>query len=88
MAKKPQNLPVIYKPASELLPDNDQWTNRFKVKSASSNRMYTIAQNKKKRHFACDCPGWKRHRKCKHLEHLALPNYEQAHEIELKQTNG
>ena len=30
----------------ELLPDNKMWTNRFSIKSESSSRLYTIAQNK------------------------------------------
>lgn len=29
-----------------LLPDNDRYTNRFEVKSESSNRLYIVAQNK------------------------------------------
>ena len=31
---------------STLLPDNDQWTNRFQIKSSSSNRLYVIAQKR------------------------------------------
>ena len=60
-------------PTSSRLPDNDQWTNRFKIKSQSSNRVYVVAQNKGKRHFGCSCPGWIHHRNCKHLKALQLP---------------
>lgn len=60
-----------------ILPDNDQWTNRFEVRSSSSNRVYIIAQHKSKKYFGCSCPGWKIHRKCKHLTALGLPGFEQ-----------
>ena len=63
-------------PTSSRLPDNGQWTNRFKIHSSSSNRVYTIAQNKTKKHFGCSCPGWIYHRKCNHLTQLGLPNHE------------
>ena len=52
------------------LPDNNQWTNRFQIKSESSTRLYTVAQNKSGGHWACSCFGWKRHRHCKHLDRL------------------
>jgi uncharacterized Zn finger protein len=63
------------------LPDNSQWTNRFQVKSESSNRLYVIAQHKVKRFWGCSCPGWKIHRKCKHLAALMLPAYEKPFEL-------
>lgn len=50
-----------------LLPDNDQWTNRFEVHSETSSRVYIIAQNKANKTWGCSCMGWKRHRNCKHL---------------------
>jgi hypothetical protein len=78
-------LPAVICPSGAIaLPDNDQWTNRFKVHSETSNRVYIIAQNKKKHHFACSCPGWKRYRHCKHLEAIGLPGYEKPHEIKLE----
>jgi hypothetical protein len=58
------------------LPDNDQWTNRFSIKSSSSNRIYIVAQHKKLRHWGCSCPGWRSHRRCKHLEAMGLPGNE------------
>jgi hypothetical protein len=53
-----------------LMPDNDQWTNRFQIRSESSSRLYTVAQNKSNGRFACSCMGWIRHRTCKHLNTL------------------
>lgn len=52
------------------LPDNDRYTNRFEIKSETSNRLYIIAQNKKTGQWSCACPGWIIHRKCKHLTSL------------------
>ena len=37
----------------QKLPDNHQWTNRFYVKSASSDKLYTVAQNKSGRWWGC-----------------------------------
>jgi hypothetical protein len=76
--------PIIHVSKELTMPDNDQWQFRFKVESESSNRLYVIAQHKKKKHWACSCPGWKRHRKCKHLEAIGVPGYEQPYEVELK----
>lgn len=50
-----------------LLEDNAQWTNRFEIKSETSNRIYVISQNKKSKIWGCSCPGWITRRKCKHL---------------------
>ena len=49
----------------ELLPDNKGWTNRFSIKSESSSRLYTIAQNKANGTWGCSCKGWIRYRRCK-----------------------
>jgi hypothetical protein len=68
-------------PTDDRLPDNDQWTNRFEVRSATSNRKYVIAQHRTKRHWGCSCPGWRAHRTCKHLQQLGLPAYERPMEI-------
>lgn len=75
------SLPTLYIAPDTRLPDNDQWINRFEIRSATSNRVYTVAQNRKHRHWACSCPGWKRHRTCTHLKQLALPVYERPHEV-------
>jgi len=59
---------TVKKPAGSLaLPDNDQWTNRFEIRSESSNRVYIVAQNKKTGNWGCSCPGYLSKRKCKHL---------------------
>jgi hypothetical protein len=71
------NYPV---PASlrghDRLEDNAQWTNRFEIKSASSDRLYVVAQNKTTGEWGCSCPGWRVMRngvrKCKHLTSLGL----------------
>lgn len=52
---------------SKPLPENAQWKNRFEIRSASSNRVYIVAQNKDSGHWGCSCPGYLSNRKCKHL---------------------
>jgi len=51
----------------QLLPDNQQYTNRFEVHSETSDRVYTMAQRKSSGQWCCSCPGWIRHRHCKHI---------------------
>ena len=68
----------------DVLPDNNLWTNRFEIHSQTSNRVYIVAQNKSKRHWACSCPSWRVRRYCKHLDCMRLPNYEKPHEITLQ----
>lgn len=59
---------TVKKPSGSVaLPDNDQWTNRFEIKSESSNRIYIVAQNKSTGKWGCSCPGYLSKRKCKHL---------------------
>jgi hypothetical protein len=77
-------LEVITVDESSLLPDNTQWENRFEIRSETSERLYTIAQHKTKRHWGCSCPAWRIRRKCKHLEALNLAPYEQPQEITVK----
>lgn len=82
-------LPGIQVPrGSRRLPDNEQWQFRFEVKSASSNRVYIISQNKTKRFWACSCPGWKAYKKCKHLSALGLPNDQRPYEVQLRDADG
>lgn len=76
-------LPTINISQAASLPDNKEWHNRFQVESESSNRLYTIAQHKKLKHWGCSCPGWKIHRKCKHLEALGIPGNRVPFEIDL-----
>lgn len=78
-----KTLPVLRMTGNIVLPDTDQWINRFEIHSESSNRIYIIAQNKKKRHWACSCPAWRIHRKCKHLSALNLPAFEKPYEVKL-----
>ena len=77
------NIPTIYVEKGLRLPDNDQWQFRFEVKSSSSDVMHTIAQNKKKKHWACSCNGYKRYRHCKHLESIGVPCYERPYEAKI-----
>lgn len=79
------NLPTLYIPAEgKRLPDNAQWTNRFEIRSGSSNRIYVIAQHKTHRHWGCSCPSWRTRRYCTHLTHLQLPAGERPHEVLVK----
>jgi len=74
---------TIYIDESIVLPDNDQWQNRFEVKSETSNRVYIVSQHKIKKHWACSCPGWRRHRKCKHLRAIGVPSHEVPYEARI-----
>ncbi|MGE9310460.1 hypothetical protein ACLOAU_02385 [Niabella sp. CJ426] len=76
-------LPSIRISKELALPDTDQWQFRFNVRSETSNRLYTIAQNKRKRHWGCSCPAWKRYRHCKHLDAIGIPGYEKPYEVNL-----
>lgn len=62
---------------AESLPDSDQWENRFRIKSSSSPKTYVVSQNKYDKSWACGCPGWTTHRKCKHLTTM-LPSLQKA----------
>lgn len=85
--ERDSRLPVLRVPQSLRLPDNTQWENRFNVRSESSNRLYVIAQNKGKRYWGCSCPGWKAHRRCKHLTAIGVPNQCAPYEVQLKESN-
>lgn len=71
------NAPALRIPQEISLPDNDQWQFRFEVKSESSGSIYIIAQNKVKKHWGCSCFGYRRFRRCKHLESMGIPTGEQ-----------
>ena len=66
------------------LPDNKQWQTRFEVRSESSDRVYIIAQHKKKKHWGCSCMGWRRYRKCKHLTAIGVPSNEEPFEVTIE----
>ena len=70
----PQEI-TIHVRQDEKLPDNAQWKHRFEVRSESSGRIYIVSQNINKGHMGCSCPGWRRHRTCKHLNALGLPGH-------------
>ena len=74
------NAPELRIPKEIALPDNDQWQFRFTIESESSDRLYTIAQHKTKKHWGCSCFGYRRFRKCKHLESMGIPTHEQPYE--------
>jgi len=75
---------VLHRPAgSLLLPDNSQYTNRFEIKSGTSDAIYTVAQSKSGRWWACSCLGWIRHKHCKHLDALGLPGKHRPFEAAL-----
>lgn len=76
-------LPTLRISKEMALPDNDQWQFRFQIKSESSNRLYTIAQHKIKKHWGCSCPGWKIHRTCKHLAAVGIPGKETPYELNI-----
>ncbi len=80
---KAKNLPVISVNKNDILPDNDQWKNRFEIKSETSDRIYIIAQNKKKKHWGCSCPSYRIRRVCKHLTTLNLPAFEKPFEVKM-----
>jgi len=65
-----------------VLPENKTHTNRMEIKSASSNRMYVVAQSKSSGEWQCSCPGWilkkpGKPRGCKHLNAM-LPSLQEA----------
>lgn len=63
-----------------MLPDNSQWQFRMEIQSETSDRIYVVSQNIKKRHWGCSCMGYRRFRKCKHLEAMGLPANETPYE--------
>jgi hypothetical protein len=49
-----------------LLPPNKTHSNRMEIPSSDGRRMYVVAQANSGQ-WQCGCPGWIRHRHCKHL---------------------
>lgn len=58
---------IASKIGSRVMPDNEQWMNRFTVQSTSSNREYVVSQRRSDGTWGCSCPGWRHYRHCKHL---------------------
>lgn len=78
-------LPVVTRPRQSVaLPDNSQYTNRFEIRSETSNRVYIVAQHKTARWWSCSCPGWIRFRKCKHLAAIGLPAAQRPYEVSMR----
>lgn len=78
------NLPALRIPAQSLrLPDGDQWQYRFEIHSETSDRVYVVSQNKKKKHWACSCPAYRTRRTCKHLIAIGLPTHEKPYEVQI-----
>src|SRR4051812_647157 len=59
----------------------NDWVNRMEIKSETSDRVYVVSQHAAKRSWGCSCPGWRRHRRCKHLARLGLPGGEEPFEV-------
>ncbi len=85
MANNTQAVTLYIPRGAEVLADNQQWTNRFTIHSGSSDREYTIAQHKSNRYWGCSCPGWKRWKRCHHLEEMGIPGDLQPYEVQLKE---
>jgi len=76
---------LISRPSNSLaLPDTDNYQNRFEIKSASSPRKYLISQHKTGLWWACSCPGWISHRKCRHLAAIGLPAHQVPLEVKMR----
>ena len=58
---------------SSLMPDNQQYINRFTIDSTSSSKTYVVSQRRTDGVWCCGCRGWTMHvdaqgrRKCRHL---------------------
>lgn len=56
---------------SGLMPDNDQWVNRFTIPSTSEpGKFYVVAQRRGDHSWGCSCWAWRKSRRCKHLNHI------------------
>jgi hypothetical protein len=77
---------VVLRPPRESvrLADNSHFTNRFEIKSETSDRIYVVAQSKSGRWWSCSCFGWIRHKHCKHLEALRLPGRHRPYEARIE----
>ena len=64
----------ITRNAVEVLPDSDRYKVRFKVRSASSNRLYMVSYDNAPgaQYWTCSCRGNIRHGQCKHLTAAGL----------------
>jgi len=67
MTQRSQVAQVAAQIGSRLEPDNAAWTNRFTVRSHTSNAVYVVAQRRTDNVWGCSCKGWTHYRRCKHL---------------------
>jgi SWIM zinc finger len=69
-----QLLQTLNRMGATALPESDGYSNRFQIASASSTRVYVVAQRKPSGQWACSCPGAIYHKghTCKHLRALGL----------------
>jgi hypothetical protein len=56
---RPQVAKIAAQIGSSLMPDSDQWVNRFTVNSTSSSSVYTVSQRRSNGVWGCSCPGWR-----------------------------
>ena len=76
---------VLYELSDTVMEDNNTHQHRFAICSQSSDRMYTVAQQKTSGEWQCSCPDWifrhksKENYLCKHLKaiHPALKKIDQ-----------
>jgi hypothetical protein len=69
------NLPVrITQNAVEVLPDTERYKCRFKIRSASSNKLYLVSYDAAPNagYWTCSCRGNIAHGNCKHLSSIGL----------------
>lgn len=77
MPKPSTELAIRKPPGAIKLPDKGLWTDRFEIRSESSDRIYVIARHKESGKYGCSCPGYcimkydkktgRAYRSCKHL---------------------
>lgn len=65
---------AIKQRAFERLPDSGRYKMRFKVRSASSNKLYLVSWDDAPgaKYWVCSCLGCISHGDCKHLKSIGL----------------
>lgn len=60
--------------AVEVLPNTPRYKSRFKIRSASSNKLYLVSYDAASGagYWVCSCPGCIIHGQCKHLTSMGL----------------
>lgn len=71
-------------PKGSILPDNESWTNRFRIYSNWSRTYYIVGQHKTGRYWGCSCPGYCTWKHCKHLDSLGLLTDNKPMEVKIK----